>query len=182
LFTEFNQNILTELSLSTDEIKITNLNTYKNVDELKERFNLHPISDGYMLMNDRQFELNQVLLDFSLGLATASYTNWQIGQNFNISASFSQSFRTDAVGKTFIESPEIYNVNKISFKYSSTIGNYTSASQSVLKIQGYSASSWFNLQTYTMSDGSIASNYNYVDIYISGSYSKFKFEFETAPR
>jgi hypothetical protein len=181
LFTEFNQNILTELSLSTDEIKITNLNTYKNVDELKERFNLHPISDGYMLMNDRQFELNQVLLDFSLGLATASYTNWQIGQNFNISASFSQSFRTDAVGKTFIESPEIYNVNKISFKYSSTIGNYTSASQSVLKIQGYSASSWFNLQTYTMSDGSIASNYNYVDIYISGSYSKFKFEFETAP-
>lgn len=181
LFTEFNQNILNELSLTTSEIKITNLNTYNSVDELEIRFNLHPISNGYSLEIFEEFELNQLQLDFALSMATSSYTNWEIGSGFAVSASFSNpSFITNQVGITFIETPEIYNVNQITFNYSSSIGTYLSVSQSSIKIQGYSSSTWYDLQSYTMSDGSLGSLYSNANIYISGSFSKFKFIFETA--
>jgi hypothetical protein len=48
-YTEFNQNIITDLTKTTGVITITNLNKYSNIAELKSRFNSHFISDGYRL-------------------------------------------------------------------------------------------------------------------------------------
>jgi len=49
MFTEFNQNIINDLQLTTGSISITNLNRYTNVAQLKNRFNSHPISNAYKL-------------------------------------------------------------------------------------------------------------------------------------
>jgi hypothetical protein len=178
-FTEFNQNIITELAFN-GQVKITNLNKYENINDLSFKFNTHPISNGYSLKFYNDYELNQVGLDFNLGLLTASYVNWEISPGFTISSSFSNSFITDAVGQSYIETPELYNVDKITFNYSSTIGQYNSTSQSYIQVFGYSGSAWYNLQTYTMSDDITGSNYNTANILLTSSYSKFKFNFDTA--
>ncbi len=47
LFTEFNQAIINQIKASSLPMSITNLNKYKDVDELYDRFNLHPISKAY---------------------------------------------------------------------------------------------------------------------------------------
>jgi hypothetical protein len=180
-FTEFNQNIIKELTLTTGAVRITNLNTYSNISELTNKFNIHPISNGYSLSNFNDYEINQLTLDFSLGLATSSYTNWNISSGFTVSASFSNSFATNIVGESYIESPEVLNVNYIEFKYSSSEGIYSYASQSYIVVQGYDSSNWINLQTYTMSDGVSGSAYNTATILLSSAtYSKFKFHFQTA--
>ena len=50
LYTEFNGNMITELTSVT--ASITNLNVYKTSPELESRFNLHPISNGWKLDYD----------------------------------------------------------------------------------------------------------------------------------
>jgi hypothetical protein len=47
--TDFNQNIINDLQLISGSIKIKNLNKYTTKDNLKERFNSHPISNAYRL-------------------------------------------------------------------------------------------------------------------------------------
>jgi hypothetical protein len=49
MFTEFNQNIINDLQLTSSSITITNLNKYSTVSQLKNRFNIHPISNAYKL-------------------------------------------------------------------------------------------------------------------------------------
>jgi hypothetical protein len=49
MFTEFNQNIINDLQLTSSSITITNLNKYSTVSQLKNRFNNHPISNAYKL-------------------------------------------------------------------------------------------------------------------------------------
>ena len=49
MFTDFNQNIITDLQSTTYSVVLTNLNKYTTSDELKYRFNEHPISTGYKL-------------------------------------------------------------------------------------------------------------------------------------
>lgn len=47
--TDFNQNIINTLQSTSGIITITNLNNYSSIDELKSRFNNHPISNAYKL-------------------------------------------------------------------------------------------------------------------------------------
>jgi hypothetical protein len=49
MFTDFNQNIITDLSTTTYSVTLTNLNSYSTYKELIERFNSHPISNAYGL-------------------------------------------------------------------------------------------------------------------------------------
>lgn len=66
LFTNFNENIVTNLTKTSNPITITNLNKYKNIQELQTRFNIHPISNAY---------------DFVY--ATSSYYDDSRGKTFN---------------------------------------------------------------------------------------------------
>ena len=50
MFTNFNDNIATNLTQTTKPIVITNLNKYHTVNELERNFNIHPISNGYELV------------------------------------------------------------------------------------------------------------------------------------
>jgi len=50
MFTNFNENITTNLTQTTNPIVITNLNNYHTVNELEHNFNIHPISNGYDLV------------------------------------------------------------------------------------------------------------------------------------
>jgi len=52
VFTNFNDNIITNLVNSTNYINITNLNIYSTINELESNFNLHPISNAYQLSYD----------------------------------------------------------------------------------------------------------------------------------
>jgi hypothetical protein len=49
MYMDFNDNIITELIKTQNDITITNLNKFQNVTQLQERFNIHPISHGYEL-------------------------------------------------------------------------------------------------------------------------------------
>jgi hypothetical protein len=49
MYMDFNDNIITELIKSQNPITITNLNKFQDLDQLNERFNIHPISHGYKL-------------------------------------------------------------------------------------------------------------------------------------
>jgi len=49
MFTNFNENIITNLTKTSSPINIINLNKYKTVGELENNFNSHPISNGYNL-------------------------------------------------------------------------------------------------------------------------------------
>jgi hypothetical protein len=49
MYTEFNQNIINDLQLTSGSITLTNLNKYTTVDQLKNRFNNHPVSNAYKL-------------------------------------------------------------------------------------------------------------------------------------
>jgi hypothetical protein len=47
MYIDFNQNMITDFVNTTDNISITNLNTFTNFEQLENNFNLHPISNGY---------------------------------------------------------------------------------------------------------------------------------------
>lgn len=49
MYMDFNDNIITELIKTQNPITITNLNKFQNISQLEERFNIHPISQGYKL-------------------------------------------------------------------------------------------------------------------------------------
>jgi hypothetical protein len=46
-YIDFNQNMITEFINTVDVISISNLNTFTNLYQLEDNFNLHPISNGY---------------------------------------------------------------------------------------------------------------------------------------
>jgi hypothetical protein len=46
MYIDFNQNMITDFVNTTDNISITNLNTFTNFEQLENNFNLHPISNG----------------------------------------------------------------------------------------------------------------------------------------
>ena len=50
MFTNFNENIITNLTKTSGRIRIINLNKYRTVTELQNNFNLHPISNCYDLI------------------------------------------------------------------------------------------------------------------------------------
>ena len=58
MYSEFNQNIIAGLSSSTYSVTLTNLNSYTTNNELEERFNLHPISNGYELSYDTYYQID----------------------------------------------------------------------------------------------------------------------------
>jgi len=58
MYSEFNQNIINELSTTTYSVTLTNLNLFSSDIELIERFNLHPISNGYSLEYDSYYQID----------------------------------------------------------------------------------------------------------------------------
>ena len=65
LYTDFNENILNDLKSSTYSITITNLNKYKNIDELNTRFNLHPISNAFDMIYSASSSIVEVSTKFN---------------------------------------------------------------------------------------------------------------------
>ena len=55
MFTEFNQNIITELTLTTGYVSMTNLNKFTTLDDLMYRFNEHPLGQAYKLEFSDEF-------------------------------------------------------------------------------------------------------------------------------
>jgi hypothetical protein len=196
MFSEFNQNIITELSTTTYSVTLTNLNKYSGVDELEERFNTHPISNGYELI--REIVPNSVSMDFTLG-TTASYTGWDVDNNLDVSAPFQigttpfpvspifssspYSAKTSATNSVFyIESPVVDGVDSISFYYTSDTpgGTYNSGTFSKIKVQALSGVSWIDLATYNMPLNQSVFGPGVVptptEVIITGDYPKFRIE------
>lgn len=120
MFTEFNQNIITELTQSDDMITITNLNRYSNISELKFRFNNHFISDGYSLDN----------ID-NLGNITPSLTDiLQIKPKFNNQTAY---YNMQYIGRLSFLPPSI-NYNNTYFFSGGSISNNSGVSASMLTL------------------------------------------------
>lgn len=200
VFTEFNQNIINELVLTTNSIKITNLNKYLDISELSNRFNKHPISNGYEFItkNDYNYSLN---LDFSNGVSYV-YNNWTVGNTFIDNSpiiypslettSGSYSVKT-SIGNNIIETPIVLGVSTIKFTYkaiktgninipdpiNSIEGGYSNGTHSTIKVSGFSSdtSTWEELNSYIMPLGdSYINNGIEVDLSIFGNYNQFRFD------
>lgn len=89
-YTDFNDSIINSISKLNSNITVTNLNRYKNVDDLVDRFELHPISIGYKL--DKIFNYLNVSTRFNNKTA---YYNMQSEVNIpslSYDMSYSDSF------------------------------------------------------------------------------------------
>jgi hypothetical protein len=60
MFSEFNGNIIKNLQSTTSSVTLTNLNKYSTVSELEERFNNHPISNGYSFTYDSTLNVVEI--------------------------------------------------------------------------------------------------------------------------
>ena len=85
MFTEFNENIINNLLSST--ASIVNLNRYSTTSELSDRFNSHPISNGYELLTDsvsNEVQINPVFNYYSSYYNLATNVN-VTGNTFTMS-------------------------------------------------------------------------------------------------
>jgi hypothetical protein len=190
MFTEFNEDIIRQLKSST--VTLINLNKFDTIDDLEWRFNVHDIYYGYELEKYIDNVVTGILMDFTNGGLTSSYTNWSFTSGFTSSINFPTSsalgapltsppfsFITTGVGDDFIETPNIQNVTNISFSYRSANNNYNPGTTfSFIKIQGFSGSNWVDLNTYTIPNGITLPNT--VNFPVIGSYSKFRFNLRTS--
>jgi hypothetical protein len=69
MYMDFNDNIITELIKSQNPITITNLNKFQDLDQLNERFNIHPISHGYKLT----YNTTNITIDSKFNNITSYY-------------------------------------------------------------------------------------------------------------
>ena len=90
MFSEFNQNIITELSSTTYSVTLTNLNKYSDVVELEERFNIHPISNGYEFIYSTSSNIIDINPEFN---NLTSYYN--LATNVIVSGDYSTMSYTD---------------------------------------------------------------------------------------
>ena len=108
MYTEFNENMITDLLNIPNDVKITNLNKYTNVAELKNRFNEHPISNAYKLD----------YLD-SYGNVTTSTSNvFQLSARFNNLTSYYNLQTSIIVDNNTYDM--VYTNNFLKFGYSPT--------------------------------------------------------------
>jgi hypothetical protein len=68
-FTEFNDNIITNIRLSNSFLKINNLNVYNSVSDFQDKFNIHPISIGYNI----NLKNDEIIINVNFNNMTAYY-------------------------------------------------------------------------------------------------------------
>jgi hypothetical protein len=108
MYTEFNQNIITDLLNTSSDVKLTNLNKYTNVDDLKDRFNEHPISNAYKLD----------YLDSYGDVTTSTSSVFQLSARFNNLTSY-YNLQTSIIVDTNTYDM-VYTNNFLKFGYSPT--------------------------------------------------------------
>ena len=110
--TEFNENIINDLQSTTGTITITNLNRYKSITELKNRFNSHPISNAYRLD----------YLDSYGNITTSTSNLFQLSARFNTLTSYYnlQSSISVTSGVFTTNYDMIYTSGFLNFGYSPT--------------------------------------------------------------
>jgi hypothetical protein len=73
----FNENIINNLSKTTNPIKVKNLNQYSSVNDLIEKINLHPIGIGYKLSTPLPYSSNNLTTVECLFNEKTAYYNMQ---------------------------------------------------------------------------------------------------------
>jgi hypothetical protein len=198
MFTEFNQNIITELVNTTDPIVLTNLNKYKTIIELADRFNIHPISNGYEF---KSIESESILLDFTNGLPN-TYTNWFVDSTFvngsvitypDLTTTSTPFSARTSLGNNIIESPDVLGIDRLKFTYRPSLssgfgtpdpadsieGGYSNGTFSTIKLQGLlSSTTWVDIESYTMSNDNLSflNSGIEIDMNITDNYTKFRFD------
>ena len=115
LFTEFNQNIITQIGGSINPIKITNLNRYKDINELNERFNLHPISKAYEFVystSSTVVDINPIFNNYTSYYNLATNVNLS---NVTFTMSYADSFLNFGYKPTYNLLSYLENLNPNKF-------------------------------------------------------------------
>lgn len=168
MYSEFNENIITNLEKTSGIITITNLNKYSNVSQLKSRFGLHPISKGYSIDFIDQF-----------GNITTSSTNiLQISGKFNSETSY-YNLQTNVVVNSGTYSM-IYTNSFLKFGYSPTYNllDYLTSINNANDVNPkfYATKEYLAMPIYQgLPLGSLSNSTVYIDYngmtYSGGSYS-----------
>lgn len=108
MYTEFNDNIINNLKLASS-VKLTNLNKYTTLDELKERFNSHPISNAYSInyvdsygnITDYNTDVFQISANFNTLTAYYNLQTSVIIDNITYSMTYSSTFLNFGYSPTY---------------------------------------------------------------------------------
>ena len=126
MYSEFNQNIITDLilnagdSIVNSKVTTTNLNIYENINELVNNFNLHPISNAY--------EFSIISSSFSHSNTSVKNYELSISPKFNNLTAYynlatniygrKYNYTTDTISEDVI--PMIYTSGFLKFGYTAT--------------------------------------------------------------
>lgn len=113
MYSEFNQNIITDLilnagdSIGNSTVSVRNLNIYENIDEFVNNFNLHPIGNAYELA---------VSASFSTSVTGIKSYDLKVTPKFNNLTSY-YNLATNIYGKKYSYLTETSLTNKIPMVY-----------------------------------------------------------------
>lgn len=168
MYSDFNQNIITDLQTTSGTITITNLNKYTTADEFKSRFNKHPLSTGYKVD----------YLNSYGNIITSTSSILQISSRFNSETSY-YNLQTNVLLNSSTHSM-VYSGGFLKFGYSPTYNllDYLTSINNPNDVNPkfYATKEYLAMPNYQgLPLGSLTSSTVYIDYngmtYSGGSYS-----------
>ena len=168
MYSEFNQTMITDLILSAGEtlldskISITNLNNYKDIDELVYNFNLHPIGSAYKM----QITGSASYMNYDLKIAP-KFNN--LTSYYNLATNvYMNTYKYEAATSSNYVKDMIYTSGFLKFGYTATY-NLLDYLESINKINNglstfYASKEYLAMPIYKdIPLGSLGSNNIYID-------------------
>ena len=172
MYSEFNQNMITDLILNAGDsilnsmVSVKNLNIYENIDELVTNFNLHPIGNAY--------ELGIVSASFSAYPTKVKKYDLKVTPKFNNLTSYynlaTNVYKTNYsyITGTNLESkiPMVYTDGFLKFGYTATYNllDYLESINTDQNISFYANKEYLSLPVYKdIPLGSLGSSNIYID-------------------
>lgn len=168
MYSDSNQNIITDLQTTSGTITITNLNKYTTADEFKSRFNKHPLSTGYKVD----------YLNSYGNIITSTSSILQISSRFNSETSY-YNLQTNVLLNSSTHSM-VYSGGFLKFGYSPTYNllDYLTSINNPNDVNPkfYATKEYLAMPNYQgLPLGSLTSSTVYIDYngmtYSGGSYS-----------
>jgi len=167
MFTNFNENIITNLTQTSNPINIINLNKYKTVDELKNNFNLHPISNGYNLIYTPSIS----------GIAS----NIKINAKFNNLTSYYNLATNVFVNNKTVTGTMSYTEGFLKFGYTPTYNllDYLEQLNNIANPKFYASKEYLAMPDYRLIPMPGPNSLQTSQVYIDYNYAKNKIIFGT---
>ena len=125
MYSEFNQNIITDLilnagdSIGNSTVSVRNLNIYENIEELVHNFNLHPIGNAYGLAVSASFSTTATSIKSYDLKVTPKFNN--LTSYYNLATNiYKKNYNYLTKTNTIYKIPMVYTGGFLKFGYTAT--------------------------------------------------------------